>query len=319
METVTCEKPKQGLWITMDGLDGAGKTTQLKQLKDWFIEQGHDVLLVREPGGVNDQLGTAFRELFFEAQGFVPPEVEVGLLCASFKYNIEKHIMPALEAGKIVLQDRSEVSLICYQGGGKEYDIEMIYGMLERYGLNEVPDIQVYLAITPELAKKRSIERGVQNSLDDMPVEFYERVQRMADAILGVSPTSVYTISAMPFVDQLDTIADVQLELRKFLANYIEKANENEALETGEEKSIDSPSIPLVQNEEQLEGLKEAATKIGTLHITGREELGDYPEMKTKYEDDPEVLKSAANLTAAGDNVQEEVANDDSRINHPTS
>ena len=115
---------KTGLFITFEGADGCGKTTQLNLLKTYLESQGEEVLVTREPGGKG--LGEKFREILLNYDGVVSERCESFLFLADRAQNIDTIVKPAVNSGKIVLCDRHIDSSVAYQGYGRGLDIEEI-------------------------------------------------------------------------------------------------------------------------------------------------------------------------------------------------
>ena len=113
---------KKGLFITFEGADGCGKTTQINLLKKYLEENGHNVLFTREPGGKG--LGEKVREILLNYDGPVSDRCESFLFLADRAQNVDVIVKPALEEGKIVLCDRHTDSTVAYQGYGRGLDLE---------------------------------------------------------------------------------------------------------------------------------------------------------------------------------------------------
>ena len=109
---------KKGLFITFEGIDGCGKTTQLNLLHDYLSDKGFDVIITREPGG-NHQLGKDIRNLLLHTKCEVDSKAEMFLFLADRAQHISKFILPNLKEGKIVLCDRHTDSTLAYQGYGR--------------------------------------------------------------------------------------------------------------------------------------------------------------------------------------------------------
>ena len=167
-----------GFFITLEGLEGSGKSTQANLLLEWFQSQGYDAILVREPGGTD--LGADLRQLFFKYHDSICGAAEVGILLAAKAELLEKVIQPALLENKIVICDRYTDTLYAYQHGAKGHPTEMIDRMVDAFGCDLNPDFTVFYHITPEEAVERSQARrlggGEFNNLDDRPAEFHRWV-----------------------------------------------------------------------------------------------------------------------------------------------
>ena len=144
---------KKGLFITFEGADGCGKTTQLKLLAEYLMKNGRDVVITREPGAKG--LGEKVREILLNYDGVVSDRCESFLFLADRAQNIDVIVNPAVEAGQIVLCDRHIDSTVAYQGYGRGLDIERI-NMLNNIATNSrKPDLTIVFDIDVETSQKR--------------------------------------------------------------------------------------------------------------------------------------------------------------------
>jgi dTMP kinase len=143
---------KTGLFIVFEGIDGAGKTTQINMLDKVLSKQGLDVVLTRDPGGT--EVGEDLRDILLWS-GKIEPKAEAFLYAAARSQLVAEVIMPALRAGKIVISDRFSDSTFAYQGVGREIDSEFLELMNINACQGIVPDLTVLLDIDPEQSKVR--------------------------------------------------------------------------------------------------------------------------------------------------------------------
>ena len=143
---------KKGLFITFEGADGCGKTTQLNMLAD-YLSKDYDVITTREPGSKG--LGVKLREILLNYDGEVAPQCESFLFLADRAQHIETIVKPAINAGKIVLCDRHTDSTVAYQGYGRELDINQINYLnnIATGGLK--PNLTVVFDVDIETSMKR--------------------------------------------------------------------------------------------------------------------------------------------------------------------
>ena len=134
---------KKGLFITFEGADGCGKTTQLNLLKEYLEQKGYDVVLTREPGAKG--LGVKIREILLNYDGEVSNRCESFLFLADRAQNIDVIVNPAIEEGKIVLCDRHTDSSVAYQGYGRGLDIEQIKTLNNLATGGKTPDLTLSL------------------------------------------------------------------------------------------------------------------------------------------------------------------------------
>ncbi len=165
------------LFITFEGPEGSGKTTQARLLAEWLREQGHDVVLTREPGGtaIGDQIRVVLHD---SGNTEMAPRTEILLYSASRAQHATEKIRPALAAGKIVISDRYADSTFAYQGYGRGVELSMLRTItcIATDGLQ--PDLTIYIDITPEEGlRRRKVGGGEWNRLDAEPLHFHRRVR----------------------------------------------------------------------------------------------------------------------------------------------
>lgn len=162
-----------GLFVVLEGGDGAGKSTQLARLAAWLREEGHQVVVTYEPG--DTALGATLRKLLLDpASGDVAPRAEAMLYAADKAQHVHEVVRPALDAGKIVVCDRYVDSMIAYQGAGRALDAEEVRGLADWATGGLVPDLTVVLDVPVErgLGEKVDLDR-----LEAAGTGFHERVR----------------------------------------------------------------------------------------------------------------------------------------------
>jgi dTMP kinase len=171
--------------ITFEGIDGAGKSTQIRMLQKVLTEQDHDVMVLREPGGT--ALAEKIRELLLESRHDISPVGELLLFSASRAELVQQIILPAIREGKTVILDRFFDSTTAYQGSGRGIDPVMLQTVITMSIFSLRPDITFYLDITPEKALIRKFsEKSLPLAFDDSELdrmersglEFYRRVRQ---------------------------------------------------------------------------------------------------------------------------------------------
>jgi dTMP kinase len=199
------------LFITLEGPDGSGKTTQARLLAHWLQEEGHPVVLVREPGGTT--IGERIREVLHDpAHTGMSPWTEVFLYCAARAQVVTEIIRPALAAGQTVLCDRYADSTLAYQGYGRGLDLDALRLVLYLATGGLTPDLTFCLDISPEegLARRRA-GGGEWNRLDQETVDFHRRVRTGYLELAGLEPQRWIVVDAARPVDA------VQADLRALL------------------------------------------------------------------------------------------------------
>ena len=165
------------LFITFEGPEGSGKTTQIKRLTEHLRGRGCDVLTVREPGGtsISEQIRAVLHSLDNRE---MQPRTEILLYCAARAQLVGQVIRPHLQSGGVVLCDRYADSTLAYQGYGRRLDLQTLRMILDFATGGLAPDLTLYLDIDIEAGLKRKKTGGDEwNRMDDLEVEFYRRVR----------------------------------------------------------------------------------------------------------------------------------------------
>ena len=204
-----------GRFITFEGIDGCGKTTQLRMLGQWLREHGTDVIETVEPGGTG--IGRQIRKILLDpASAGIQPRAELLLYFASRAQNVDEVIRPALQSGRTVLCDRFTDSTIVYQGCGRGLDVEVIRA-LDRIACRGLkPDITILIDIDPATslvrAKRRNERTGSSESrIDEESAAFHERVRQGYLALAKAEPDRILAI------DGAADIGDVGRRIREAL------------------------------------------------------------------------------------------------------
>lgn len=202
---------KKGLFITFEGADGCGKTTQLNLISDYLKTKGYDILLTREPGGKG--LGEKIREILLNYDGVVSDRCEEFLFLADRAQNIDMIINPAVEQGKIVLCDRHTDSTVAYQGCGRGLDIERINYLNNIATNGTTPDLTLVFDVDIETSNKRvGDEKDRMESSGD---EFFNRVRTGYLELAKNEPDRIKVI------DGTKSVEDVHKEVVKIVENKI--------------------------------------------------------------------------------------------------
>ena len=176
----------RGKFITFEGIDGSGKSTQLRMLAGVLRQKNFDVLTTCEPGGT--PLGRRLREAFLETEETVAPIAELLLFAADRAQHVNFLVRPALEAGKIVVSDRYADATRAYQGSGRGFAEETINQIIELATDGLKPDLTLFFDLPVEKAFERTNSRSNagehKNRMDSETTDFYTRVR---DAYLQIS------------------------------------------------------------------------------------------------------------------------------------
>ncbi|MGN6743283.1 MAG: dTMP kinase [Amnibacterium sp.] len=164
-----------GLFVTLEGGDAVGKTTQAERLEAWLTSRGRTVVRTREPGGTD--LGVALRDLLLHREGPIAPRAEALLYAADRAHHVATVVEPALARGDVVLQDRYLDSSVAYQGAGRVLDP----GDVRRLSLWAVggllPRLTVLLDLDPRVGRDRRADRTRFDRLEAEDDAFHDRVR----------------------------------------------------------------------------------------------------------------------------------------------
>jgi dTMP kinase len=205
IDSSTTSAPPKGKFISFEGMDGAGKSTQIAHLASALRHLGIDVLLTREPGGT--PLGETLRALLLDvSQGGLHPTAELALMFASRAQLVATVIEPALQRGQWVLCDRFVDSSEAYQGGGRELGSDMVLAMQKALLGGRTPDLTVLLdhdiagSITRARARSLATE-GKESRFENEEHSFFERVQTTFRHIAARDTERVFLTDARRSID----------------------------------------------------------------------------------------------------------------------
>lgn len=189
-----------GRFITFEGGDGAGKSTQLKMLVEWLTEHGHVVVESREPGGT--ELGVELRGIVLHRRGYMTPRAEALLYAADRAHNIATVVRPAIETGKIVVQDRYIDSSLAYQGAGRVLSPAEIQSLNTWATEGLVPDLTVLLDLDPAVGKSR-ITSDLYDRLEAETAGFHTAVRGAYLALADAEPDRFLVLDATRSIEYL--------------------------------------------------------------------------------------------------------------------
>jgi dTMP kinase len=175
-----------GIFITFEGIDGSGKSTQLRMLANFLKQRGCDIVLTREPGGT--PVGNRLRAALLDAQEEVDPLTELLVFAADRAQHVRRVLRPALESGQIVFSDRYADATTAYQGAGRGFAPELIAEIIELATEGLKPDLTLLfdLSVNDSITRTRRRVNGQHQGdrLDGETAEFHARVR---DAYLGIA------------------------------------------------------------------------------------------------------------------------------------
>jgi dTMP kinase len=198
---------QRGKFITFEGLDGSGKTTQMRRLAERLRAAGSDVLESVEPGGT--PIGQQIRRILLDNRNQdLCPTAEMLLMFAARAQNVDQWILPALGKGKIVLSDRFTDSTLAYQGVARGLGSEIVLDVDRIACRGLVPDLTICIDIDPVIGLSRAHARnrcteGTDTRLDEQDLEFYRKVREGYRQIASDEPGRVLLIDGSGSFDQI--------------------------------------------------------------------------------------------------------------------
>ena len=213
----------RGKFITLDGLDGCGKSTQLGRLAEVLRAEGREVVLTREPGGT--PAGEKIRGVILDSRtAGLSPRAELALMFAARAQHIDEVILPALEAGRFVLCDRFTDSSEAYQGGGRKLGSEIVLALHRELCRGLQPDLTILMDSEVEAsvarARRRNLAREDASAQDENRFEqesraFFQRVHDAYRAIARREPGRVLLVDARRPADVVhpEIVAEVKKRL----------------------------------------------------------------------------------------------------------
>ena len=193
---------KRGLFITFEGADGCGKSTQLNMLADYLTKKGFEVIVTREPGAKG--LGEKIREILLNYDGPVSDRCESFLFLADRAQHIDMIVNPAVEAGKIVLCDRHTDSTVAYQGYGRQLPLDRIIMLNEMAVNGRHPDLTFVFDIDVETSMKRVGDD--KDRMESAGKEFHNRVRYGYLEIAKQEPKRVKVLDATKTIDEISKL-----------------------------------------------------------------------------------------------------------------
>ncbi len=204
------------LFVTFEGPDGSGKTTQMQLLADWLRGRGFDVLTTREPGGTS--IGDQIRAILHDPKNAdMRPATEALLFSASRAQIVDQVIRPALRRGQIVLCDRYADSTMAYQGYGHGLDLDALRAITAFATGGLTPDLTIYLDLDVEegLRRKRAAYEAGQSEwtrMDQMEVEFHRRVREGYLRMAAAEPERWLVLDARRPIEEVQALIRAKVE-----------------------------------------------------------------------------------------------------------
>ncbi|MFG6504448.1 dTMP kinase [Microbacterium sp. P05] len=191
-----------GLFVTFEGGDGAGKTTQARLLEEWLRGSGREVVRTREPGGT--EVGVLVRDIVLHHRGEVAPRAEALLYAADRAQHVATLVRPALDRGDVVIQDRYLDSSVAYQGAGRVLDAKEIRELSLWAADGLLPDLTVLLDLDPEAARVRlDADDKPFDRLEAEEADFHARVRSAFLSLAAAEPDRFLVLDAALPVTEL--------------------------------------------------------------------------------------------------------------------
>jgi len=198
-----------GRFITFEGVDGAGKTTQLEWAEQFLRQLGQPLTVTREPGGT--ELGEALRLVLLDAKKTIHPETEALLMFAARREHIDEVILPALQRGDVVLCDRFTDATFAYQGGGSGVESGKLEALEQWVHADLQPDLTLYFDLPVEVARQRLSGEREADRFERESAEFFQRVRSAYLARARENPQRIRVVDASAEPDA------IRKQVEKFL------------------------------------------------------------------------------------------------------
>jgi dTMP kinase len=193
-----------GTFITFEGIDGSGKSTQMRLLSGFLRMNSCDVVLTREPGGT--PLGLRLRSVLLDAQEEVDPLTELLVFAADRAQHVRRLLRPTLASGRVVLSDRYADATVAYQGAGRGFSPQLISEIVQLATEGLVPDLtllfDIGVAESTGRTTRRSTARNIRDRLDTEDREFHARVRQAYLNIAAAEPGRVKVIDTSGAVEE---------------------------------------------------------------------------------------------------------------------
>jgi dTMP kinase len=212
---------KSGLFITFEGLDGTGKSTQLRRAVQFLRQCGHRVRVTREPGGT--RTGERIRDILLASKtGRLAPLAELALMYAARAQLLEEVVRPALARGEVVVSDRYNTASFAYQGWGRELGTATVRAFDRVICGKTQPDLTIILDLDPERALGRALGRDTRRRsrhgrFEAQSLAFHKRVRAGYLAIARSAPSRIKVVNADQSVD------DLQRQIRALIDDLLSR------------------------------------------------------------------------------------------------
>lgn len=199
-----------GLFITLEGPEGAGKSTQMPLLCEWLEAQGHEVVCTRNPGGT--QIGRQIRQILLDPENrALVPMAELMLYAADRAQHVQEVVRPALASGKVVICDRFSDSTLAYQGYGRGLDTTLLRALNEMATEGLRPDLTLLLDLASEAGLARVQRYRQTDRLEEEAIAFHHRLRDGYLALAAEEPERIVVIDALQEAEVVQEAMQVAL------------------------------------------------------------------------------------------------------------
>jgi len=206
----------RGLFITIEGPDGAGKSTQIELLKEYFKNKGKEIVITREPGGT--LISEKIRDIILDNENKEMADTTEALLyAASRAQHVAEKILPALKKGQVVICDRFVHSSLIYQGMARGLGIDEVKTINDFAIMGLMPNITFFFDISPEISLKRKDEMGKKDRLENENIDFHKKVYEGYKKLIEKYPDEFSVIDARKSKEEIheDIISRLHINTRK--------------------------------------------------------------------------------------------------------
>lgn len=207
---------RKGIFITVEGPEGAGKTTVLNMIAEELVSEGYNIVLTREPGGI--PISEKIREIILDKKHTeMDPKTEALLYAAARRQHLVEKVLPALENGSVVLCDRFVDASLVYQGYAREIGVDEVFAINQFAIGDQMPDVTIYFDIKPEIGLQR-IQKNRSSEVNRLDLEglgFHKMVREGYLKLLKKFPERILKVDAEKPIDT------VKLEAKKIILDKL--------------------------------------------------------------------------------------------------
>ena len=201
----------RGIFISMEGPDGSGKSTQLELIKKYLEEKGYEIIITREPGGT--KISEAVREIILNKDYTEMGYMTEALLYASARAQLVTEVIkPAIESGKAVISDRFVDSSAVYQGMARGLGVENVYKINEFAIQGMMPDLTIHLDLPAKVGISRKKDQKELDRMEMETLDFHEKVAVGYRKLASLDPKRIYTIDATKPIDDIHNLIIEKIE-----------------------------------------------------------------------------------------------------------